>query len=188
MTKAICVADGCGRPAYVRGLCTRHYRQDLLIHPRSHLTDMQRFMLYVAVAGPSDCWPWTGGTDRRGYGSFSIKRGGRWGKITASRWGYQQLVGPTGDQGVLHRCDNPPCCNPAHWFLGDQGVNMSDCADKGRSARGERNSSAILTEEDVLLIRARWADGETQTALAVEFGVCRPNISAVVHRKSWRYL
>jgi hypothetical protein len=34
---------------------------------------------------------------------------------------------------VLHRCDNPPCTNPSHLFLGDAAANGADMASKGRA-------------------------------------------------------
>lgn len=38
---------------------------------------------------------------------------------------------------VLHTCDNPPCCEPSHLFVGTQAVNQADKVAKGRQARGD---------------------------------------------------
>jgi hypothetical protein len=50
---------------------------------------------------------------------------------------------------------------------------------------GERQHCAKLTAEKVRAIRARYAAGETQDAIAADFGVARPNISFIVRRKTW---
>jgi hypothetical protein len=34
---------------------------------------------------------------------------------------------------VLHLCDNPPCCNPAHLHLGDQKINADERHARGRA-------------------------------------------------------
>lgn len=38
--------------------------------------------------------------------------------------------------GVLHRCDNQPCCNPSHLFIGTQADNVADMVAKGRHRNG----------------------------------------------------
>ena len=81
--------------------------------------------------GPDACWPWTASKRRKGYGRIRI--GGP--AFVASRVAY--LIGFDVDPGsllVLHRCDNPPCCNPAHLFLGTHQENMTDSVTKGRRA------------------------------------------------------
>ncbi len=100
---------------------------------------------------------------------------------------------------MLHRCDNPPCCNPAHLFLGRQAENMHDMKAKGRGRgaainpssslirRGEAHPLARLTREAVMAIRE---DGgptlASRLALARKYGVHEKSIRNVLCGATWR--
>jgi|SoiMethySBSTD1v2_1073268.scaffolds.fasta_scaffold117440_5 DNA invertase Pin-like site-specific DNA recombinase len=90
----------------------------------------------------------------------------------------------------MHRCDNRRCCEPSHLRLGTVADNSRDMVEKGRSRLcgrpGERNSYAKLTAEQAQEIRHRHLAGETQTALAREFGVHSSTVSCMVRGATWR--
>lgn len=88
-----------------------------------------RFWSNVTVGEPNACWPWTGRVSRDGYGRIK-GLGQSW---VASRLSWTIHFGdvPAG-LVVCHRCDNPPCVNPAHLFLGTHKDNAQDSVRKGR--------------------------------------------------------
>ena len=150
----------------------------------------ERFWSKVDVRGPDECWPWTAATAWNGYGR--IGSGGRGeGTLGAHRVAWASTNGKIPDGlCVLHICDNPPCCNPQHLFLGTQADNLRDCAAKGRSAdtRGEKCSAAKLTTIGVRLIRYWLSKGYMQKEIADTFGVSRPTISNINRGYSWSHI
>lgn len=136
--------------------------------------------------GLNACWPWTGARSSRGYGTLYAMGT----TLAAHRVAFEVATGESpGNLFVLHRCDNPPCCNPAHLFLGTHDDNMRDRDAKGRKvpARGEASGHAKLTEAEVLEIRRR-APGESARSLAEAFRVSRQAVRHVIVRRTWRHI
>src|SRR3990167_1944062 len=82
-----------------------------------------RFWQKVDKHGPDECWPYTGASGSTGYGMFWLD-----GKnVHANRAAWLLTNGPIPDGiNVLHECDNPPCVNPVHLFLGTDMDNVHD--------------------------------------------------------------
>lgn len=91
-----------------------------------------RYWAKVDKRGPDECWPWVAYRHGAGYGR--INRGpAKAGQVFAHRVSWEIHYGSIPDGlYVLHRCDNPPCQNPAHLFVGTTADNMRDKVAKGR--------------------------------------------------------
>lgn len=87
------------------------------------------------------CWLWSGAVGKRGYGR--VKIAGRLAlahRVVAFAVGrIDSLHAPERIECVLHACDEPSCCNPAHLRPGTLSDNMQDCVAKGRHG-GRRGS------------------------------------------------
>jgi len=143
-----------------------------------------RFWEKVDIRGPDECWPWLASTGERGYGKIMIHGPDGKAMATASRIAYELCFGPVHDGlQVLHSCDNPPCCNPGHLFLGTQLQNVADMEAKGRMSVGEEHPTAKLTAAQVAEIRH---SHELQAVVGARFGVTQSNVSLIRSGKRWR--
>jgi len=153
----------------------------------------QRFWKHVDKTG--DCWLWTGAKAGSGYGL--LRDLGH--LVGAHRIAWELANGPI-PRGLLvcHSCDNRPCVNVAHLFLGTQKANMQDASNKSQCCfqlypelirRGEAAPHAKLVVSQVIDIRKRYATGLlSYKTLAQAFGVTKTSIYMIIHRKSWSHV
>lgn len=145
------------------------------------------FWAKVDRRGPNDCWPWLGAKMYFGYGA--VRRRDPRGFVGAHRVALMHSgVSVPAGKCVLHSCDNPPCCNPAHLRVGTQAENIADRGARGRTrvGEGERHHSAKLTVAGVKELRRLYAGGTAIKALSDRFGVAPYAIQQCVRRDTWK--
>ncbi len=145
----------------------------------SHVRPIAARMAEYTAPVASGCIEWARYRDRAGYGV--VRHEGR--NIKAHRMAWTLAHGPIPDGlFVLHRCDNPPCVNVAHLFLGTIRDNVLDAIRKGRWSSHIPPGTRRLTDADVEAIRRRKAAGESAAALGIAFGVRREHIHHLVRQ------
>lgn len=135
----------------------------------------ERFWKKVDKSGGKDsCWPWTGMINH-GYGRVY-----RHGYKYSHRVSYELNIGEIPDGFcVLHKCDNPPCVNPSHLFLGTHAENMADCSRKGRFAKSKRK----FTKLEIESINQEYDSGNAnQHQIARKYGVHYISINKIISR------
>lgn len=145
--------------------------------------DGECFWRRVARSAADECWPWTGCTNEKGYG---VVGGPNRTTRKAHRIAWELTTGAPPEDCLLHECDNPACCNPAHLVPGSRAQNNADMRARGREQRGERHHRARLTAADARAIRERYlVGGTTQRVLAAEYGVGQQTVSALLRGQTW---
>lgn len=204
-TSALVSCQTCAKPHRVNAWRLRHGRgrfcsKGCADRAKAHgIPSPGAFMASTHIEG--DCWVWSGPrfTDF-GYGRVRVN--GR--EIHAHRCAHELFIGPIPDGlEVLHKCDNPPCVNPAHLYSGTQQQNMDDKVRRGRAATADRNGKrtcpekvqrgadhwkARLSEESVRAIRTRRAAGETLAMLGHEFGISKTHVSRLARGVGWKHV
>lgn len=145
---------------------------------------------WAKVKKTSTCWLWTGAVNRQGYGVARFVLNGR-APNKAHRVSWMLHHGPLllPEIFVLHRCDVPPCVNPAHLYLGTSKDNTQDAISRGRFhwnhfRPGEERTAAKLTWGQVDAIRSLHAHGHTLRPLGRQFGVHWTTIHDLVKHRT----
>lgn len=158
--------------------------------------ELASFTAKIAHDPATQCWVWTAARNERGYPIFnigSVKDGNRR-TVRAHRLSFHHFTGidPLG-LCVCHRCDNPPCVNPDHLFLGTDQDNANDMVQKGRHRsglgpqKGESNVKAKLTEAQVLHLLQNLAHLNNKKA-AEQLGVTHQLVSKIRLGHVWGHV
>lgn len=166
------------------------YRVALTQHLIDRPSLAPRFWSHVDKSGGDEaCWPWNGG--KRGqmrYGSFKVAS---YTSVMAHRVAYALTTGKDpGNMVVCHSCDNPPCCNPKHLWLGTIADNNADKLTKGRAKNGnqsgENNGAAKLSKAQVGIIKGLFITGLNNKQIAAKYGVTHQAISKIRVGRFWK--
>lgn len=168
------------------GLCRKCYRENSQQNLTTLFWNKVALCLHTTPC-QTCCWEWQGRrtNGKWNYGSMTIQSK----TYKTHRLAWVLTYGDIEDGlWVLHRCDNPPCVNPAHLFLGTHEDNMRDAVLKGRWKvfRGGEHPNATLTWDMVDHIRVLAAQGMRQGAIASMFHTCEATISRIVRGTRWK--
>jgi len=156
----VCTIDGCEKPRRRRLYCEMHDKrlrtngelgqaEPLVKRIKGNAADRLRARIEVT---PNGCWEYTGCRGKNGYGRIGDDDGKT---VNAHRLAWTLVNGPIPDGlHALHHCDNPPCCNVEHLFLGTDADNTADKMAKGRG----RNGTGPIAATDVV-VYCNFCDG-----------------------------
>ncbi len=151
--------------------------------------EWEHAFLSRTIAGKNCCIIWTGYRNGDGYGQ-SVNPNTKKREV-AHRISFELFSGkPAGELKVCHTCDNPPCINPNHLFLGTQKDNMLDASNKGKFKErvGQNHPRSTLTTEQVLEIRRLHTDGIKIMEIVSRFSSTIDTICSIVHRRTWKHI
>lgn len=166
------------------------------LHPNPVLRNLNcsntiELRFWNKVTKTDGCWTWAGGKSGDGYGFIRCgSKGSPMIKASKLSWmihnGYSLV--PKG-MLICHSCDNPPCVNPDHLWLGTAQDNMDDKVNKQRHNFHENHGRTVLTKQQVDHVRAIYkgrGNGPTHLSIANSLGVEESTISKITTGKNWR--
>ena len=188
----ICSIPDCGKPHVARGWCGAHYnrwhRHGDVLGGRTPPGKPARYFDNVVVkyAG-DDCLVWPFARGDHGYGLIVREKR----NISVSRLVCEVIHGPPNAPNLeaAHACGRGHlgCVAPRHLSWKTPKENQNDRIEHDTHARGERNTSAKLTREQVRQIRSLCGT-HFQREIGTMFGVSLTTVNQIHHRKTWTWL
>jgi len=189
-----CKIKDCGRFAFGNLLCQKHYLRNerhgspyvtVRMPPDTPLIDRLEYYGWNKVVRKQElgeCWEWKGRVDNSGYGVLKFQ-----GKVVRPHRAMWQIHNATTllpGINALHRCDNPPCMNPAHIFPGTQQQNIADMHQKGRGG-----CNRVLTEDQVVEMKRLYRTGKyKQAEIEKMFKSSSGQLSRIMNQKTWAHV
>jgi hypothetical protein len=136
----------------------------------------------------TECVEWSGCRTKHGYGKATFNGGWK----LAHRAAWEDRHGPIPNGlCVLHRCDNPPCINTDHLFLGTPKDNAVDRTNKGRGGgkkiAGVGNGAAKITEQTA--VRIKMLKGVLSShKIAETLGISQPQVCNIMRGDAWSHV
>lgn len=174
---------------------------------------MKRRIVENTELTKAGCWEWKGSRSEKGYGLIKVDgKSRRAHRVAAMLWLGFDI---DSDLYICHKCDNPPCCNPDHLFIGTHQDNMLDRVIKSGSLERKRQQrfkhvdkvvkqivdalhkfnkkkhnkqhNCKINKDIAEEIRNKYNQGNTsQRKLAKEYGLAHSNIKNIVNGASWK--
>lgn len=174
-----------------RNICKAKER--LLLGKEPKLSFLENILSKIHMCEHGDiclycCWPWIGSSYPTGYGRIGLRHEK---SVLATHIIYELWNAKPIPQGklVLHYCDNPPCVNFTHLWIGTHKDNNDDRDKKGRSNRpfGERHFRAKIEAADVMAIRTLHAQGMSAYFITPLYPqISTRNIRSIIDRDTWK--
>lgn len=138
----------------------------------------------------SGCWIFIGCKNPKGYGVFQAN-----GTIFSHRFAWIVKNGAI-PKGLLvcHTCDNPPCVNPDHLWLGTPKQNTQDMVKKDRPRgaknprKGEQNGMSVISYIQAMDIARLIELGHRSTDISRNLNISIHIVNDIRSRKSWKFL
>lgn len=167
-------------------LCSKACADAAKVGVSTRGTVEDRFWSRVDRSGGSNaCWPWSGSHHPAGYGRLYWRGKMRPATHVALFLGRGIEVG---SRLARHRCDNPPCVNPAHLMVGDDADNRRDSVERGRAPLGERIGSSRLDDEAIRRIRRLASAGHSHREIGEMVGCHQTTVTRVLLRRIWGHV
>lgn len=186
----VCKIAGCGGRVKARGWCKKHYERW-----RSHgdplgggtpRGDCLRFLQDNKDYCGEECliWPYSG--NGTGYGKVRNRGVRKYAHVVM----LEMTAGPkpTPKHEAAHSCGNRSCVNPQHLRWATPSENQRDRLLHGTHSRGERNSQAKLTAEQVLEILELIKEGMAYREIGRLYGVDQAQVSRIKTGGAWAHL